>query len=252
MPQVPMPQQSGAVNSRGSGLPAKRSPGNIDYVTADAVGFEILPEALRHALADIFVGAEIAADAKSAVTKRREDGTHYRFVTGWWASSERLVVVEGRQMLKQIGDNRFTPSGEWVPSGIVYQLVSGVVPEVSRWRFDASAEAPASNARRRKVESALEALPPPLVAPILGGLSGAWQRYRRGWALETVVAMLLADDRVRVLKAERESTSLRALPNSEWRATTIDSPVVEVKSISTDSLGQVKLSPVLMPPAELG
>jgi hypothetical protein len=240
MTQVPAPRGSGSVSTRGGGAVAKKSPGSIDYVPADAVGFEILPEALRRALSGVLLGTELAADAEHPVTKRRQDGTHYQSASGWWVSSERVVVVEGRRTLERVGDNQFKPSGEWAASGTVYQFPLGLVPETSRWRFDGGA-AGDGKTRKQKAANALDALPPPLVAPVLGGLAGAWQRYRRGWAMETVVALRLTNDRVKVLSAEREANSLRALASSDWRATTLDSPIVAALSITSDSRGRVEL-----------
>lgn len=240
MTQIPAPRGSGSVSTRGGGTVAKRSPGSIDYVSADAVGFEVLPEALRGALSGLLLGTELAADAEHPVTKRRQDGTHFQVVSGWWASSERLVVVEGRRALDRVGENQFKPSGEWDASGTVHQFPLGLVPETSCWRFDGGS-AGDGKTRRRKVANALDALPPQLVAPVLGGSSGAWQRYRRGWAQETVVALRLTHNRVKVLCAEREASSLRALAATGWRATTLDSPIVAALSITSGSRGRVEL-----------
>jgi hypothetical protein len=89
--------------------PDARGPSNIDYVATEAVGFEVLPDALRRMVAKLFVGTELACDAEPTVTKRRPDGSHYQLASGWWASTERLVVIEGRRPLERVDDGRFRP-----------------------------------------------------------------------------------------------------------------------------------------------
>jgi hypothetical protein len=46
------------------------------------------------------------------------------------------------------------------------------------------------------------------------------------------VALRIDEDRVRVLKAEREAGSLSALVASNWRATTLDAPIVETRRLA--------------------
>ena len=240
MSSAPTPRRSGEVTQPKGRTPDARGPSNIDYVAAEAVGFEVLPDALRRMLAKLFVGTELACDAEPTVTKRRPDGSHYQLASGWWASTERLVVIEGRRPLERVDDGRFRACGEWRPSGEVMVFPSGLVAASSRWRFEGGTDR-GSMAARRGVADALDALPPALAAPVVGGQSNAWRRYRRGWALEVVVAMRRVEGRVRVLRAEREATSRRALAGADWVVATLDAPIVSRDPIAPDAGSRTRI-----------
>ena len=240
MATTPVPRPPGSISLRSGGLPANKTPGIIEYVPAEVLGFEKLPVFLRHSLRQLLVGKEIAADAESPVTRRQPDGTYYQFASAWWASNECLVVIEGRQPLMRVGGRRFTPSGEWSASGTVNCFPPGLVATPSRWRLDGGAAA--EGTKPPSTKDVLDALPPALAAPLMGGISGAWLRYRPGWAVETIVALRQVNDRAKVLMAEREGKSRRSLSSSEWRATTLDSPIVTVRGFSTGLRGWVELT----------
>lgn len=235
MPPVPTPRQSGSVVARDTGAVDKRSPGSIEYVDTEGVGFELLPELIRRSVGSTLIGEEIAAAADRPKTRRRRDGSHYQFASGWWASTERLVVIEGRRALERREGNQFVPAAAWNVLTVVRQFPPGLVDERSRWHFDAEAGS-SRGACATKAVDPLEVLPPPLTAPVCGGQSSAWQQYWRGggWALETIVALRMSKDRVRVLKAEREAGSLRALATADWRAITLDAPIVETRTLAGD------------------
>ena len=239
MATTPVPRPPGSIIPRSVGLPAKKTPGSIEYVPAEAVGFEILPVSLRRSLRNLLVGKVIAADAESPVTKRRQDGIYYQFATAWWVSNERLVVIEGRRSLTRVGERRFTPSGEWSASGTVNCFPPGLVAKPSRWRADGHAVA--ERTQPPSTKDVLDALPPALADPVIGGLSGAWLRDRPGWTVETIMAMRQVNHRARVLKAAREGKSRRSLASSEWQATTLDAPIVAVRSFSTSARERVEL-----------
>lgn len=204
-------------------------PGVIAYAPAEAVGFEVLPAEVRASVADLLVGPELAAHADDPQTRRRPDGSCYQVATGWWASPACLVSVEARRELHALPGGRFRPGGGWWTRASFHTLPAGVQPATSWWRQPAGGDRRGPAAASQQVSDVLDVLPPALVAPLraAGGCrSGAWIRFRPGWARETIVAQRLGEHRVLVLAARRSAISRRALARADWQVSTLDAPVL--------------------------
>lgn len=237
MTRLPTSRPSRALAQRPPGALAQRSPGAIDYEPADAVGYDRLPQQVRDQMANLLDGAEVAASANDPETKKRPDGSHYRAVEGWWASVSRFVEINARQELQAIGDNHFRPSGAWHVSARVDHFPPNLELMATRWRFDAAGSG-LTPGKQRKADDALDALPPKLAAPVVGGLSDAWRESSRGWAQETIVAARVVEGRVRILKATREATSGRALTSTDWLALTLEAPIASTDRIDDSRSGR--------------
>jgi hypothetical protein len=230
MTRFPTPRSSGSVTTRATGALDQRAPGQIEYVSAKRVGFECLPEEVRRVVGKALVGEEIAANAEEPLTKRRPDGSHYQVVTAWWASTERLVLIEARRPLELRGERQFAPSGVWSVATTIHRFAPGVVAERSRWLLDPKASTPLGAPAPRAID-VLDVLPPRLVAPLRGGSSAAWQRFRPEWANETIVALRIDAGRLRVMKAERNASSKYSLAFAQWHSTTIDAAIAETREL---------------------
>jgi hypothetical protein len=212
----------------GSSHPApggQTPPGRVSYVEASAVGFEHLPEPVRASLIPHLLADQLAGDADELVAKRRPDSTYYQQALGWWASTARYLEISATRSLVSAGSGRLQPAGPWTTSATIYDLAPGSTPVTSSWRFDGVAAASNLETALRIVDDPLDALPPPLVAPVRGGRADAWLTWNDRSAEETVVVALRLRDRVRILKAERCARSRRALRTAEWHATALDAPI---------------------------
>jgi hypothetical protein len=219
----------------------------IDYVPADAVGFQHLPQLVRYAVSGVLIGTEVAADAEppvasagpTAPTTSRQPGggpaptdTSSSRPAGGSppqpvAASKRSRAGRstGRSAISRPASCRLRPGGR-----------STVVPP--RW---------APPGRRRIADDPLDVLPRHLAAPVGGADASAWQKYQPGWAEETIVAALATPDRVRTLRAQRTATSRPALETADWYAVSLDAPVAAVQALGTDSRGQLLLAPATYP-----
>jgi len=200
-------------------------PVRISYEPVEAVGFERLPGQLRVAVAAQLLGDHVAGAADRLVVRRRSDGTTYHFARGWWASNERIVVVEGRRFLAPLGDGRFRPEGQWEASWTIRQLVRGARAVTSSWRRGEGQEVQGRGVKARIVDDPLAILPSRLTAPLVSAgkpWSHAWQISSTDWVKELVTALCLLPDRALVLRAERVATEKSALDSAEWVATTLD------------------------------
>lgn len=245
MAQLPVPRPSGIPPAVAGS--EHQPPGSIGYAPADAVGFEQIPTAVVNALAPVLLGPPIAADAAEPVTKVQPDGTYYQQVTGWWAGGDRYVTIEARRLLAPAAGQKLKPVTGWKIDGTVHHLQPGVTPSFSQWRYDPGAGGAASTGRRRLTDDPLDVLPAELTAPVRGAVASAWREYGRGWANETTVTALVTADRVRVLKAERKSTSRRGLAGADWHAVTLDAPITWIQNLLTDAYGRVVLGQAMRP-----
>ena len=245
MAQHPVRRPSGGPPASLSG--DQKPPGSIGYEPTDAVGFERMPAAVVKALAPVLLGPPVAADAEQPVTKRRPDGTHYQQSIGWWMGGDRYVAIDARRILAPAEGQKLKPAGAWKIEGTVCHIRPGVIPTSSQWRYDPGASGAGPTKRRARVEDPLDALPPELAAPVREADANAWREYGRGWASETLVAAVVTAERIRVLKAERKSTSRRGLESSDWHAVTLDAPITWIQDFSTDDNGKVVLGQAVRP-----
>jgi len=222
-----LPANAGGPPARRSGaLPTERGPRTLDYAPAPAVGFEHVPEEILQALVaeGILVGREVAASADAPTAMRRSDGSHYQLVTAWWASTSRFVILQARRELASLDARKLRPAGPWSAAGRVLYLPDGLGVTTSVWRRPSGPGA-GGTAKHQRTDDPLELLPPEVAKPLVGGVSDAWRRIGTGWATETVVAMRTVPGRVKVLRAERQATSRRALDDADWTVETIDAAV---------------------------
>jgi hypothetical protein len=219
----------------------------IDYVPADAVGFQHLPQLVRYALGGVLIGTEVATDAEPPAVKRRPDGTYYQQATGWWASGDRYVIIDGRRRLAPATGRGFKAITGWKIDGMISYFPTGILPVTSRWPLDRRATTVGATGRRRIADDPLDVLPRHLAAPVRGADASASHKYQPGWAEETIVAALAASYRVRVLKAQRTATSRPALETADWCAVSLDAPVAAVQALGTDVRGQVRLAAATYP-----
>lgn len=244
MAQSPVPRHPGVTSSAPSSA-ANRQPGSIDYTPAQAVGFELLPGAVVEALAEVFFGSPIAADADKPVAIRRSDGTYYQHATGWWAGTDRYIAIDARRLLAPVEgqERKLKPTTGWKIDGTISHFAPGTVPTNSQWRFDPVGGATSGKGPRPSADNPLDVLPAQLTAPVRGAHASAWQEYGPGWAEETIVAALAAHGRVRVLKVHRNGTSRRALQSTAWHAVTLDALIVIVQPFATDPDGRLRIEP---------
>ena len=222
------PDAPGASGSSLVGRPAGEvstsAPGQIEYKTrTEKVGFEFVPHELADSLrcAGILDGTELIAGADAPVAKRRQDDTHYQHLSAWWTSESRFVVFEARRNLARAGEGKLRPSGIWVANGTAHHFASPVTPDRSEWRHkDVDGSVPTA-AQERVVTDTLDALPPAVAGPVIGGTTHAWLRWRKGWASETIVASRVVGNEVHVFRAEREATSRSTLKSGTWVAQVI-------------------------------
>lgn len=221
-----LPGASGSsLTGRSAGDLSTRAPGQIKYKTrTEKVGFEYVPPELAKFLksAEILVGTELIAGADAPVTKRRQNGAHYQLLSAWWASKSRFVLFEARRELTSVGEGAFRPSGSWTASGTVHHFASPATTDRSEWRYKGTGGTEATATEERVVTDALDALPPAVAGPVIGGTTHAWLRWRKGWASETIVASRVVGNKVHVLRAQREGTSRGELKTSTWVAEVID------------------------------
>jgi hypothetical protein len=243
MAQPPVPRPS-SLTPAVPGATTRRRPGAIDYAPADAVGFERLPPAVANALASVLLGPPVAADADEPVAKRRRDGTYYQQATGWWTGGDRYVTVDARRLLAPAEGQSLKPVTGWKIEGTIAHFPQTVLPVNSQWRFNPDESATAGKRARPKTDDPLDVLPEQLTAPLREAQASAWREGGRGWAQETIVAALAINGRVRVLKAQRKATSLRALETADWHAVTLDTSIVSFQPLNTDpATGQVLVGP---------
>jgi hypothetical protein len=241
MAQPPAPRPSNLTPAV-PGAATRHQPGAIDYTPTDAVGFERLPPAVANALAGVLIGPPVAADADEPVAKRQTDGTYYQQATGWWAGGDRYVTIDARRLLTPAEGQSLKPVTGWKIDGTIAHFAHAVLPVDSQWRFDGAAT-PGKRARH-KTDDPLDVLPEQLTAPVREAPASAWRERGRGWAQETIVAALAAHGRVRVLKAQRNATSFRALETADWHAVTLDAPIVAFQALATDpATGRVLVGP---------
>ncbi len=229
-----LPDNPGGVPSRRTGgLPERGAPKKLSYVPATKIGFDCAPEeiVLELTAKRVILGSEVAATAYPPVTKRRSDGTHYQMATAWWSSTSRYVTLELKRDLVPAGDGRFRPAALWRATGKVFHLPDGLEVTTSVWRR-AGEGTSSGRPKSQRTQEPLDILPPSVAQPVRGGQADAWQEYGGGAAVETVVASLLVDDRVRILRATRQSTSKSALEGAEWILQTLDAPITRAQNFS--------------------
>ena len=213
---------------RPGGTPAKRTPGQIEYVASERIGFEHIPQVLVEEMwaRGILVGEVWAAGADEGVAKRRPDGSHFQHIGGWWSSQWRYVQLDARRELLLGSDGRLRPGGPWHASGTICNFSAPFVPERSVWRYQPeSASASGRRPPRHVATDPLDTLPGSVTAPVMGGSSYAWRESGRGWASESIVASKVHDGRVLLLRANREATSMKALAMADWVVETVNTPV---------------------------
>lgn len=217
------PKPGASPVSRGTGTVTRRAPGKIPYEIAEAVGFDVVPEAVHQALssASLLTGAMWVGTGE-LVTKRRASGSHFRDLHAWWASDVRFVTFRAIRELASAGQGRFRFQGPWAVRGTAFDFATPVVPTSSVWRFQAPEQAVSQSRKARRNAEPLEVLPPQVASPVVGGEADAWRQHGRGWAIETIVAFRLSDNRVCLLKAEREAASDRGLDMADWQVETAD------------------------------
>ncbi len=236
---------TGDLEARPAGQPVRRKGGalasaddkKIEYEMADKIGFERLPDEVVKALRSrqCLLGDEIAAGADDLITKRRKDGSHYQFMDAWWTSTRCCTIIGVTRELAAMGDGRFRPNGPWSATGTIYLLPDDLQLVHSIWQRSLSQDA-VSDAKRKNdiqyTDEVIDVLPPDVALPVRGGKSDAWRVYRKGFAQETIVAMKMVGDRVRILRAVREATSKDKLDSASWTLDTLDAPVVSSRPIS--------------------
>lgn len=216
----------------------------IDYGSpVDAVGFDRIPQPVIEALSPLLVGPPLAADAEELVVKRSPDGSHYQQAVGWWAGGDRYLTIDARRLLAPVEGHKLKPMSGWKIEGNVRYFYPGATPLHSQWRFDPGTDTGAKKKRRAHVDNPLEVLPEELTRPVRDAEASAWLTKGQGWAEETIVAAVAGPDRVKVLKAEREATSERALDSADWHVVTLDALIASVHPLATDGRGQVLLGP---------
>jgi hypothetical protein len=222
------PDISGASGSslvgRAAGEVSTRAPGQLEYKTrTEKVGFEYVPTELAELLrsAGILVAIELIAGADAPVAKRRQDGTHYQQLSAWWSSESRFVVFEARREMATAGEGKLRPSGSWVANGMAHHFTSLVTPDRSEWRHKGADGSGVTAAEERVVTDTLDALPPAVAGPVIGGTTHAWLRWGKGWAMETIVASRLVGIEIHVLRAQREAKSRDTLKAGTWVAEVI-------------------------------
>lgn len=224
-----LPDHPGASSPTPQGhSPATRAPGLISYGdVVDRVGFEIVPEELVAELTRSGVlGGELwAGGAESPVARRRKDGSYYQHIAAWWASEQRFVRFDATRALVMGDDGKLRPTSAWGASGSIRDFPSRIVPTRSTWRYEVANLVPESGRRPPRPEAThtLDVLPRLVTRPLAGGTSDAWQKTRRGWACEEIMACNVTGGRVHLLRARREATSRRALESANWVTETVDS-----------------------------
>lgn len=241
-PPVPRPSSAPAV----PGADTRKAPGSIDYTPADAVGFGHMPKAVVASLSGVLLGPPLAADAEPLVAKRQADGTYYQQAKGWWAGGDRYMTIDARRLLAPAEGQTLKPITGWKIDGTISYFAAGVLPVNSQWRFDSSNGVPGKG-RRPSADDPLDVLPAHLTAPVRDADARAWREYGRGWAEETIVAVVSTPGNVRVLKAQRRATSRRALDTADWHAVTLDAPITAIQALATDPAGQVLLGQAVSP-----
>lgn len=246
MAQPPVPRSS-RLSPAIPGSGTRRQPGSIDYTPADAVGFDQIPRAVVEALGGVLLGPPLAADAEQPVARRKADGTYYQHAKGWWVGGDRYVTIDARRLLAPAEGQSLRPITGWKIDGTINHFAPGAVPVNSQWRFDPGDPGGSGKQRRPSADDPLDVLPDQLIAPIRGAEASAWREYGRGWAEETIVAVLATHGRCRVLKAQRSATSRRALESADWHAVTLDAVIGFVQPIATDPGGRVLVGPAVRP-----
>ncbi len=234
-----------ALETTPANQPVKRQGGDlagtnnkkIEYVTVDKIGFEVVPDKVVSALKlhQCLIGDEIAATACEVVTKCRADGSHYQFTNAWWASTRCCTIVDVTRELAATGDGRFRPNGPWSATGTIHLLPDNLKPVRSIWQRSPSQAAASDASKRNKnqyTNEALDLLPPNVALPVRGGKADAWKISRKGFVQETIVAMKMVGDRVRILRAVREDTSRKKLDSASWTVDTLDAPIVDSRPVS--------------------
>ena len=217
------PKPGASPVSRSTGAVARRAPGEIPYEDAEAVGFDVVPGAVQQTLASAsLLTGEMWVGTGDLVTKRRPDGSHFRDLQAWWASDRRFVKFRAIRELASAEQGRFRPQGTWAVRGTAFDFAAPVVPTSSVWRFQAPEQAVSQSPNARRNAGPLEVLPPQVALPVVGGEADAWRQYGRGWALETIAAFRLSQNRVCLLKAQREAASRRGLDLADWKVETAD------------------------------
>ena len=211
-----------------SGEISTRSSGQLRYSPTDLVGFDHVPAEVVNQLhrENTIAGSEIAAWAEPPVTKRRADGSFYQVVSAWWADETRLVVFDVMRDLEQMGKGQFRPAGAWAPQGTVYQFPSGVsAVTYSSTPEEAVSAKHGKGGANEIAKDPLDVLPEYLQSPVRGGTAGACLQTGHKWVRETIVAQKVGGGRAHVLRAQRDASSKRSLPQSTWTITSIDVPV---------------------------
>jgi hypothetical protein len=225
---------------RPGGTPAKRSPGRIEYVEAERIGFEHVPQVLVEEMwaRGLLAGEVWAAGGDEGVAKRRPDGSHFQHIEGWWSSQWRYVQLDARRELVLGSDGRLRPGGPWQASGTIWNFSAPFVPERSVWRYQPESANPSGRRPARHVAvDPLDTLPGSVTAPVMGGSSCAWRERGEGWASESIVASKVRDGRVLLLRANREATSMRRLAMADWVVETVDTPVASAVPYSIGQRG---------------
>ena len=206
----------------------RRGPGQLSYEEADDIGFDVVPMQIRKALRSrSLIGSQaLAADGRDPIVKRRADGTCYQTGDAWWGDETRLLVIDYRRDMEQIGERQFRPAGAWRVEGQLSRLGGVGGPEHSTWSYDAAGTTGGAG-RTPKTHDPLDILPPDLARPVREGVAAAWKTWNSKSADETVVAMYCTNERVLLLRSVREASSRRALALADWHAETLNAPVTE-------------------------
>ena len=222
------PARGGDLEATRGGAIAARGPSTLNYVPADAAGFEIVPEVVRARLrATGVIGVTaLCASANSLQLRRRADGSHYQTGTAWWADTGRAVMLDVYREMEHRGTRQYSPIGAWRVSGTVHHLRDVGGAERSTWQHDASPKG-GSSSPPVVSDDPLDLLPPDVAAPVRGGLSDAWRDISDVSITEYLTAIRVSDHEVLFLEANRTARSDGALSRAPWSVTTLMAPVTK-------------------------
>lgn len=216
----------------------------LSYRPAPEIGWKQMPKSVRKrvesevprlvgAVGGILAGARatlaepVASGSGDPVTRRRPDGSTYQRRTGWWCGSGLLVEAEVRRDLAAREDGRYEPAGDWREERVEWHRLSDVTTKARHYDVGDGA---GGGGEAQRTSDPMEAIPPSASAMVRAGLRGSdcWLRTSTSRAIETVVAYAVADDRLSVLKAERQAPSQEDLPAAAWDVTVTRAGLVPV------------------------
>ncbi|MCU1363802.1 MAG: hypothetical protein JWM55_1630 [Acidimicrobiaceae bacterium] len=224
----PAPGGGNLEEVRGGGI-SHRGPSSIGYTPAAAVGFEIVPEAVRSQLRAMgIIGvSQLCASCEELGVRRRPDGTHYQSGEAWWGDATRAVLMTLSREMVQRGGRQFSPGGAWRVSGMVHHLGDVGGPEKSTWQYDPAASTGKSDSPPVKTNDPLDLLPPDVAAPVRGGSSDVWLETSSSSATEYLTAIRVLANKVLQLEANRTARSKAALLRAAWTLTTLEAPITK-------------------------